>query len=55
MANTSLNKLIEKSMKANWDRPALSDYKGKMGAGQVDAGAFLAAIAGEDAGRDMRF
>ena len=28
MANTSLNKMIEKSMKTNWDRPALSDYKG---------------------------
>ena len=28
MANVSLNKMIEKSMKTNWDRPALSDYKG---------------------------
>lgn len=28
MANFSLNKIIEKSFKENWDRPALSDYKG---------------------------
>lgn len=28
MPNNSLNKIIEKSMKTNWDRPALSDYKG---------------------------
>ena len=28
MATNSLNKLIEASFKKNWDRPALSDYKG---------------------------
>lgn len=33
----------------------LADYKGKMGSGQVNADKFLAAIAGEDAGRDMQF
>lgn len=34
---------------------SLSAYKGKMGAGQVDAGAFLARIAGDDVGAPMRF
>jgi hypothetical protein len=33
----------------------LADYRGKMGAGQVDAAKFLEAIAGDDAGVAMRF
>ena len=33
----------------------MADYRGQMGAGQVDAAAFLAAIAGEDVGAAMIF
>ena len=33
----------------------LPDYRGQMGSGQVNAAAFLAAIAGDDAGVAMRF
>ena len=33
----------------------LADYRGHMGAGQVNTAAFLAAIAGDDAGQQMRF
>ena len=33
----------------------MADYRGQMGAGQVNTAAFLAAIAGDDAGQQMRF